>query len=205
MKQYGIAVVIALAILAGLAFADTDNVLSETVASDDLFSIELQGNTAGHDTEKMFFYTNVRRVQNGRRPVMMDPEMNCRAHAWAYIMKTRVGLFHSHGADNVAGGGVQPIYPMSSFAENIAVGASAKSAVMDMWTNSKGHFANMMVSSHRSVGVAKFSNYTIQVFRSGTRPIRPTCLQRNGLVPPGGSYQLVPPHAVFQQYGRGFA
>jgi uncharacterized protein YkwD len=194
MKPYLVAAVFALALLAGLGFADQDNSLSERVAEKDLFSIELQGNSTGHDSEKMFFYTNVRRVQNGKRPLLNDPEMNCRAHAWAYIMNKRVGLTHSGES------AIKPFFPMP-FAENIAIGYSAKSAVMDGWTKSQGHFRNMM-SNHRTVGVAKYRNSTVQIFRSGTRPLNPLCLQANGLVPPGGGYQLLPPHPVFQQYLR---
>lgn len=79
-------------------------------------------------------------------------------------------VYYSHNRPNDTS--CLEIFPSATVrGENIAAGQSSPAAVMSDWTNSSGHYANMVNSDYTSIGVGCFyidgTYYWVQSFTSG--------------------------------------
>ena len=67
-----------------------------------------------------------------------------------------ISVYYNHTRPN--GESCFTVYRSGSMGENIAAGYTDPSDVMTGWTNSSGHYANMINSSYRSVGIGCFTD-----------------------------------------------
>jgi uncharacterized protein YkwD len=85
--------------------------------------------------------TNAQRVRHGLRPLMVDRRllMSARRHA-AWMTNSR-SMTHT----------TQPV------GENIAMGQTSSTEVMNSWMNSSGHRANILNPGYTRIGVAAYT------------------------------------------------
>lgn len=67
-----------------------------------------------------------------------------------------ISVYYNHTRPN--GESCFTVYRSGSMGENIAAGYTSPSDVMNGWTNSSGHYANMISSTYRSVGIGCFTD-----------------------------------------------
>lgn len=109
---------------------------------------------------------NVLRRQNGLHELKIDDKlMNI-----AMQRAAECSVYYSHTRPNDSS--CLDIFPPASVCgENIAAGQSSPSAVVNDWTNSPGHYANMVNDDYTSIGVGCFyidgHYYWAQSFTSG--------------------------------------
>lgn len=100
--------------------------------------------------------TNQFRKSKGLSGLIMRDELNSIAQKHSADMASgRVGF--GHGGFNKRNAQVtKEMNPITSFAENVAYGASTGKAVVDMWKNSTGHRRNMLGRyKYVGIGIAK--------------------------------------------------
>lgn len=113
------------------------------------------------DAFEVFKQVNELRESKGVKPLKMDPQLL--EDAMQRAAETIVS--YSHTRPN--GTGCFTIND-NMYAENIAMGQSSPSKVMQAWINSEGHYKNMLLSYVNSIGVGAVIHngyrYWVQVF-----------------------------------------
>lgn len=109
---------------------------------------------------------NALRRQNGLRELDIDDKLMETAMQRA----AECSIYYSHTRPNDTS--CLDIFPASTArGENIAAGQSSPAAVMSDWTNSPGHYANMVNCDYTSIGVGCFfidgHYYWVQSFTNG--------------------------------------
>ncbi len=109
---------------------------------------------------------NALRRQNGLHELVIDDKLMETAMQRA----AECSIYYSHTRPNDTS--CLDIFPKATIrGENIAAGQSSPAAVMSDWTNSPGHYANMISSDYTSIGVGCFyidgHHYWAQSFTSG--------------------------------------
>lgn len=104
------------------------------------------------------------RAQAGTRPVIHNPALQAAAQAHADDLFTRPGLSHtgSDGSsvmDRIARAGYSACYG----AENIARGQPDIDVVIEDWTNSPGHYENLVNAQARHYGFARTGDVWVLV------------------------------------------
>ena len=124
-----------------------------------VFFTVLTAFTANHSAgivHDVFSLTNQFRRSKGLSNLSIRAELNSIAQKHSADMAAkRVGFGHG-GFDKRNNLAKKVIKPMSSFAENVAYGATSANGVVDMWKNSPGHRRNMLGNfKYIGIGIAK--------------------------------------------------
>jgi len=95
---------------------------------------------------------NALRASVGAPALTMDSDLLDAAMQRA----AETSVYYSHTRPN--GKSCFTIYSNGAMAENIAIGYGSPSDVMNGWTNSQGHYTNMVDSTYKSVGIGCFTD-----------------------------------------------
>ena len=85
--------------------------------------------------------TNAQRVRHGLRPLIVDRRLLLSARRHAAWMTNSRSMTHTN----------QPV------GENIAMGQTSSTEVMNSWMNSSGHRANILNPGYTRIGVAAYT------------------------------------------------
>jgi uncharacterized protein YkwD len=108
---------------------------------------------------------NEQRAKVGIAPLTLDAKIVAVSQDYAEKMATE-GFFSHTSPDSstmssrLRAGGVS--YGWAG--ENIAMGQSSPSSVMQAWMNSSGHRANILNSHYKKLGVGAYQKYWVQDF-----------------------------------------
>ncbi len=130
---------IAALLLAGTAVAGLTGVVSPTAASAASAAAQFESSTISH--------TNAARTSNRLAAVKKGSCLQELAEAQAKRMAAQQRLFHQDL------GPVLTRCHRTQVAENIAYGYSSGTSVVDAWTHSPGHRANILHSGYQRIGV----------------------------------------------------
>ena len=100
------------------------------------------------EADQVFNNTNGARAMNGRAALKRDATLDAAAQAWANQMSTN-NFAHSSSAWRAA----RIPAGWTSNGENIAIGYTSASAVIDGWINSPGHLKNLLEPKFTRLGV----------------------------------------------------
>ncbi|KAJ2490052.1 hypothetical protein IWW37_003472 [Coemansia sp. RSA 2050] len=118
---------------------------------------------SGSWQSEMLSQVNAVRARAGKAALTMSSQLNSVAQAHSQYMNSARSMTHSNPGGSlgtrVAAAGMR----WMGAAENIAWNQKTVSQVMDAWTNSPGHYANM-VGDYTSVGFGEVNFYWTQNF-----------------------------------------
>ncbi|MGI6576628.1 MAG: SafA/ExsA family spore coat assembly protein [Eubacteriales bacterium] len=153
--------------------------LSEIIAANDqiknpnliypgqILNIPLQDTTLTSYVNEVIRLTNVKRTQNGLKPLTANWELSRVAQYKAQDMRNKNYFSHTsptYGSpfDMIKAFGIS----YRSAGENIAKGQSTPAQVVEAWWNSSGHRANILNSSYNQIGVGYVADgkYWVQMF-----------------------------------------
>ena len=153
--------------------------LSEIIAANDqiknpdliypgqILNIPLPDTTLTSYVNEVIRLTNLKRTQNGLKPLTAYWELNRVAQYKAQDMRSKNYFSHTsptYGSpfDMIKAFGIS----YRSAGENIAKGQSTPAQVVEAWWNSSGHRANILNSSYTHIGVGYVADgkYWVQMF-----------------------------------------
>ncbi|NLM62551.1 MAG: SafA/ExsA family spore coat assembly protein [Clostridiales bacterium] len=153
--------------------------LSEIIAANDqiknpdliypgqILNIPLPDTTLTSYVNEVIRLTNLKRTQNGLKPLTAYWELNRVAQYKAQDMRNKNYFSHTsptYGSpfDMIKAFGIS----YRSAGENIAKGQSTPAQVVEAWWNSSGHRANILNSSYTHIGVGYVADgkYWVQMF-----------------------------------------
>ncbi len=104
------------------------------------------------------------RAANGAPALKSDRHLTQVAMAYARELYEKKKLTHGDFSARMRHAGIA-----MPAAENIAAGQKTPERVLESWSGSRGHFANMVNPTYKLVGVGYYQNYWVQIFSSGAR------------------------------------
>lgn len=139
---------------------------SLNVANDQGEKVEVLGTKYYSYAYDVINSVNALRRQNGLHELVIDDKLMETAMQRA----VECSIYYSHTRPNDTS--CLDIFPTAAVrGENIAAGQSSSTAVMSDWTNSPGHYANMVNGNYTNIGVGCFYTdghyYWAQSFTSG--------------------------------------
>ena len=137
----------------------TTCIVSESVLSsiaenvkiyNELFTLSVKG------TENYDYAYDVLELLNELRTSLGLSELTMNEELLDVAMQraAEIALYYSHTRPN--GTSCFSLYSKGYVGENIAIGQTSPAAVMEAWTNSSGHYANMTSGKYNSVGIGAF-------------------------------------------------
>ena len=108
--------------------------------------------------EQMLSSLNMIRADNGLEPLKLCNTLNKSAQGYAEVMATQDFLAHEGKDGSTPSQRAQSAGYGIYVGENIAAGYKSVKEVMAGWTNSPGHFENMINSEYMHVGFGMASN-----------------------------------------------
>ena len=143
------------------------------VEENDFIEFDIDGTFDYDEAKVVFTELNVLRKKLGLSALTWDKDLTDSAMQRA----AEIAIYFSHTRPN----GQKPftVFPPNSLvkSENIAAGFPDAKSVMDGWTNSPGHYSNMVAKNVESVGVGCFYQpdgkiHWVQLFDGGRKPIK---------------------------------
>ena len=135
----------ALSIFTGACLGVTPQALQDKPPS---FSVEL--------ARKLI---NKHRVNNGRRPLTINPQLMAAARGHSKDMARRGSMSHkgSNGSTHKTRAR-RAGYKARLVGENVAAGYNSTADVIKIWKNSRGHNANLLMRGAKHMGMALVNN-----------------------------------------------
>lgn len=142
-------------------------------SADTIVDYQIYGTQDYQAAQEVLDQLNELRVSQGLPMLTLDPVLTQMAMQRA----SECAVYYDHvRPDGSAWSSIihaNPSYYYGSAGENIAAGYQNSQAVMTGWTNSPGHYANMVSTKYRSVGIGCFyqddgTKYWAQLFHSNT-------------------------------------
>ena len=99
------------------------------------------------------------RASNNVAAVKPDRHLGRVAAAYAMELHQKGSLTHGKFRDRMRRAGID-----LPAAENIARGQKTPDAVLRTWTNSSGHFRNMINPAYKRVGIGYYKGFWVQIF-----------------------------------------
>lgn len=142
--------------------------------TDEIITVTFDGYQDYGEVQEVFKYVNQYRAEAGVAPVVLDAELT----EYAMQRAAELAVLYSHDRPNGKGcftilEGADTLFITGSVGENIAMGQNDAAAVSESWYNSSGHYKNMVMESHVSVGIGCFYQNSgdllwVQLFSSGS-------------------------------------
>lgn len=115
--------------------------------------------------DEVFVLLNAHRQANGIAPLTYDLKLEAAIQGHCIHMSIHSFFSHTAPESSVSSPWTRASKcGTSANAENIAQGQSSPAAVMQSWTNSSGHNANMLNGSLHRVGIGYADGYWGQIF-----------------------------------------
>ena len=134
---------------------------NKTLAANTI-DVKVYGTKDYSKAEEVLQLVNKERVAKGAQPLKMDADLQEAAMTRA----AEIGLYFNHTRpDNSYW---YEVLPSKAYGENIALGMTSSTEVMNSWMNSDGHRKNIINASFKSIGIGCLKNgpyyYWTQVF-----------------------------------------
>ena len=134
---------------------------NKTLAANTI-DVKVYGTKDYSKAEEVLQLVNKERVAKGAQPLKMDADLQEAAMTRA----AEIGLYFNHTRpDNSYW---YEVLPSKAYGENIALGMTSSTEVMNSWMNSDGHRKNIINASFKSIGIGCLRNgpyyYWTQVF-----------------------------------------
>lgn len=115
--------------------------------------------------EEMLRYVNELRAKTGAEPLTLNSTMNKMAVARA---EETASVFSHTRPDGTSCFTIFDEFGVSYrwCGENIAYGYFDAASTFNQWLNSEGHYRNMISENYTEMGIGKYGNYWVQLFRS---------------------------------------
>ncbi|KAI9472742.1 CAP domain-containing protein [Coemansia mojavensis] len=113
--------------------------------------------------QQMLYKLNEIRAQVGKPALSLDNRMNSLAEAHSKYQNSISKMTHSDPSGTLGQRSTRLGIKWSRVAENVAMGYTSVSDVMDGWEKSPGHYKNM-IGDYHIVGFGRSGNYWTQAF-----------------------------------------